>query len=147
MEQLQVTSIEDLKKIGQGQTIQLSPFFPDGEPFIARLKRPNILNLLSKGKIPNKLVHAVDSLIFKGKDDHADKKESSKEEQVKEIAEMSELLTLIAKDALLEPTLQQLQEVGLELTDSQTMEIFKFTQEGVKTLEPFRKDDEGSTDN
>ncbi|MCD3223785.1 esterase [Clostridium botulinum] len=146
MENLKITSIEDLKIIGQGKIIQLPPFFPDGKPFIAKIKNPNLMNLLSKGKIPNTLIHAVDQVMF-GAEDHKDKKVQSKEEQLDQVRQMTELFEIIAQEALLEPTYEDLKNANLELTMQQSLALFQYTQEGVKSLESFRENNESDVSN
>ena len=39
---------------------------------------------------------------------------------------------------MVEPTYDELKEIGLELTDLQLVEIFNFTQNGIKSLISFR---------
>ena len=51
---LKVTNIEDLKKVAQGEVIQL-PQFSQGIPFNAKVKRVSLLNLVRKGVVPHKL--------------------------------------------------------------------------------------------
>ena len=48
---------------------------------------------------------------------------------------------------MVEPTYEQLNEIGLELTDAQLNEIYNFTQAGVQALELFRKKQSNNEDN
>ena len=48
---LVVTPIDDLVKASQGTLIELPPFI-EGQPFVARLKRPSMLALVRAGKSP-----------------------------------------------------------------------------------------------
>ena len=121
-----VTSIEKLKKIAQGQEVELQGW--DEEPFVCVLKRPSLLGLVENGDIPNPLLHAA-YILFNGSDNPKD--------QVN-LKEANDLYRIIAKAAMVSPTYEQLEEIGLELTDMQLLEIYRFTQLGVKSLISFR---------
>ena len=121
-----VTSIEKLKKIAQGQEVELQGW--DEEPFVCVLKRPSFLGLVENGDIPNPLLHAA-YILFNGSNNPKD--------QVN-LKEMNDLYRIIAKAAMVNPTYDQVVEAGLELTDMQLLEIYRFTQLGVKSLISFR---------
>ena len=121
-----VTSIEELKKIAQGQEVELQGW--DEEPFVCVLKRPSLLGLVENGDIPNPLLHAA-YILFNGSNNPKD--------QVN-LKEMNDLYRIIAKAAMVNPTYDQVVEAGLELTDMQLLEIYRFTQLGVKSLISFR---------
>ena len=121
-----VTSIEKLKKIAQGQEVELQGW--DEEPFVCVLKRPSLLGLVENGDIPNPLLHAA-YILFNGSNNPKD--------QVN-LKEANDLYRIIAKAAMVSPTYEQLEEIGLELTDMQLLEIFSFTQIGVQGLISFR---------
>ena len=121
-----VTSIEKLKKLSQGQEVELQGW--DEEPFVCVLKRPSLLGLVENGDIPNPLLHAA-YILFNGSNNPKD--------QVN-LKEANDLYRIIAKAAMVNPTYEQLEEIGLELTDMQLLEIFSFTQIGVQGLISFR---------
>ena len=130
-----VTSIEKLKKIAQGQEVELQGW--DEEPFVCVLKRPSLLGLVENGDIPNPLLHAA-YILFNGSNDPKD--------QVN-LKEANDLYRIIAKAAMVSPTYEQLEEIGLELTDMQLLEIFSFTQIGVQGLISFRAKQEDIKNN
>ena len=126
----QPTSIQDLISYSQGQIVKL-PDFSEGQPFYARLRRPSMLSLMSNGKIPNSLVITANRLFNgKGMDD---RNENS-------MSEVLQLLEVICESAFVEPSYKELKEAGVHLTDQQYMAVFNYTQEGVKALEPFRRE-------
>lgn len=126
----QPTSIQDLISYSQGQIVKL-PDFSEGQPFYARLRRPSMLSLMSNGKIPNSLVITANQLFNgKGMDD---RNENS-------MSEVLQLLEVICESAFVEPSYKELKEAGVHLTDQQYMAVFNYTQEGVKALEPFRRE-------
>ena len=53
------------------------------------------------------------------------------------LGKVSSLLTEVAKASLIEPTLEDINNAGLELTDEQLMAIFNYSQSGVEALKPF----------
>ena len=126
----QPTSIQDLVSYSKGQIVKL-PDFSEGQPFYARLRRPSMLSLMSNGKIPNSLVITANRLFNgKGMDD---RNENS-------MSEVLQLLEVICESAFVEPSYKELKEAGVHLTDQQYMAVFNYTQEGVKALEPFRRE-------
>lgn len=126
----QPTSIQDLISYSQGQIVKL-PDFSEGQPFYARLRRPSMLSLMSNGKIPNSLV-IIANRLFNGKG-MDDRNENS-------MSEVLQLLEVICESAFVEPSYKELKEAGVHLTDQQYMAVFNYTQEGVKALEPFRRE-------
>lgn len=127
---MEVTSINKLKELSKGEIVKLIGF--NEEPFIVRLRRPSLLNMVSNNKIPNELLIAAHTLFFGAKTP----KDSINME------ESNELYRLIAKESLVEPTLEQIEDAGLELTDQQLIEIFHYTQLGVTALKSFRDEQE-----
>ncbi|MDU1322453.1 esterase [Clostridium sporogenes] len=130
---LKVTNIEDLKKVAQGEVIQL-PQFAQGIPFNARVKRVSLLNLVRKGVVPNKLLSAAEELFYG--------KQSSKENV--DLTQMTDVMYIMAENALVEPSIEDLKSVGLELTDEQIVALFNYTQEGVSELDSFREESENT---
>lgn len=124
----EVTSIASLSLYAQGQLVEL-PGFGEGQPFFARLRRPSILGLTKSGKIPNALLSAATEL-FTGEKDKNDPVD---------LSEIVGVVEVICEAAFVEPTYQQIQEVGIQLTDEQLMAVFNYSQRGVKALEPFRE--------
>ncbi|MEN8075741.1 hypothetical protein ABFP60_02200 [Clostridioides difficile] len=124
---MNVTSIEQLKKISKGQVVELLGW--GEESFVCRLKRPSLLGLVASGKIPNPMLNAA-YILFNGPQNSKD---------VISLNEKHELLTIIAKESLVEPKYEQLEEMGLELTDAQLSEIWNYSQAGVNALVSFRK--------
>lgn len=121
-----VTSLKDLKKIAEGQEVELLGW---GEtPFVCKLKRPSMLGLVANGEIPNPLLNAA-YILFNG---------AKTTKDIINMKEQKELLTIMAKAAMVEPTYADLDEIGLELTDTQLLEIYNYTQIGVKALASFR---------
>lgn len=123
MDNLKITNIEDIRKLKDGDVIELPSF--DGsvdKPFVARVRRPSLLTLCANETIPNTLLSKAQA-IYEG-----DKKGS--------IKEFAEVLHTIAKVALVEPAYDDVKDF---LTDEQLTAIFNYTQVGVKALEPFRK--------
>ncbi|MDB1923396.1 esterase [Clostridium tertium] len=134
---MSVTSLENLKKIAKGQEVELLGW--GEEPFVCKLKRPSMLGLVANGEIPNPLLNAA-YILFNG---------AKTTKDVINMKEQKELLTIMAKAAMVEPTYTDLEEIGLELTDTQLLEIYNYTQIGVKALTSFRtkQQDSKNTEN
>lgn len=121
-----VTSLENLKKLSEGQEVELPGW--DDEPFICKLKRPSLLGLVEGGQIPNPLLNAA-YILFNG---------AKTQKDVLNLKDQKEILDIVARAAMVEPTYQQLKDIGLELTDLQLLDIYNFTQLGVRSLISFR---------
>lgn len=130
--QLTITTIEELKKAASGEIVEL-PSFSQNCPFVARVKRPSLLALVKAGKIPNALLVRTNELFT---NDGA----GFDPENKSLMSEMYEVLVLIAGETLVEPSLDDIQNAGIELTDEQLMFLFNYSQQGVKALESFRSE-------
>jgi len=128
---LKVTSLIDLQGYKEGKVVQL-PDFAEGQPLIARVRRPSMLVLAKSGKIPNSLMSAASELFTKGGSD-------MDIDNPKLLSDMYDVCHLIAESTLIEPTLADIEGVGLTLTDDQLMAIFNYSQVGVQALDSFRQ--------
>ncbi len=124
-----ITSIEELNSYKNGEIVQL-PDFAEGQPFYARLRRPSLLILAKKGKIPNALLTTATEL-FTGKSNNKINTETLKN--------MFDVIDVICEASFIEPTYQQLKDNNIELTDDQMTFIFNYAQSGTKALESFRQ--------
>ena len=127
------TTLEELKKYTQGELVEL-PEFAEGQPFVARLRRPSLLNLVKTGKIPNTLLNTANKLFY-GKGDSDEESDVDNDS----LRKVFELFDIICEASFVEPTYKQIKESGISLSDDQFMFIFNYSQQGVKALEPFRK--------
>lgn len=125
----QVTSLEQLKQYANGNIVRL-PDFAEGQPFVAKLKRPSILGMAKQGKIPNSLLVKTNELFVQS--GSLDTEENSM------MQEIYDVIDLIANETFVEPTYDEIKSTGIELTDEQMMFIFNYSQQGVKALESFR---------
>lgn len=131
-EYMQVTTLSDLQSYAQGTVVRF-PDFADGQPFVARVRRPSMLALAKQGKIPNALLTAAGDLFAKG-----GKGLDADDENM--LSNMCNIMEVIATSALLQPTMEEIKSVGLELSDDQLMAIFNYTQTGVESLKSFRQE-------
>ena len=127
-----ITSISDLQNYAMGTVIRF-PDFAEGQPFVARVKRPSMLALAKAGRIPNTLLNAAGDLFTKG----GGGMDSDNENMLKD---MYDIVSIICESALIQPSLADIKNAGLELSDNQMMAIFNYTQTGVKGLESFREE-------
>lgn len=122
---MEITSMDAIRAAAGEQIVEL-PGFGDGQPFCAKLRRLSLLSLAKAGKIPNELMTAVSELYTNGKISNPNLKTTG------------ETMLFIAEQCLVEPTVQQLQDAGVELTDMQLTAIYMYSREGVAGLRPFR---------
>lgn len=131
-EPMQVTTIADLQSYANGAVIRL-PDFAEGQPFVARVRRPSMLVLAKSGKIPNNLLSAAGELFSKGGNGLDTDSENM-------LGDMYSICYVICEASLISPSIHDIERAGLELSDEQLMAIFNYAQAGVKALEPFRKE-------
>lgn len=133
-ETMTITSLSDLQSYSKG-TIVRFPDFAEGQPFVARVKRPSMLMLAKMGKIPNALLNSATQLFTKG-GSGMDTKNG------KTLSDIYDICEVIAKASLVQPTYDEIIDSGMTLSDDQVMAIFNYTQSGVKALENFRSEQE-----
>lgn len=139
MENIKVTSIDQLKLMSDGEIVKLPPFI-QGQDFYAKLRRPSMLKLVQSGQIPNSLLRTANMLFSGGVNEELDRDDEF-------MKDLFDLIDVLAGAVFVEPSWSELKQAEIELTDEQYMFIFNYTQEGVKQLEPFREDEEvASTD-
>ena len=131
---LKVTSISKLKEYAMGELVELPPF-SESQPFIARVKRPSMMNLVRYGKIPNSLLSKANDLFMTG----GQRTPINDEAMLKDLFA---IIDVIAEDFFIEPSYQDIKDAEIELTDEQMMFIFNYSQKGVKALESFRPESE-----
>lgn len=129
---MHITTITDLQSYAAGTVVRF-PDFGDGQPFVARIRRPSMLVLAKQGKIPNSLLTTAGELFSKG----GGAMDADNENM---LGNMYNIMDIIATAALVQPTMEEIKSVGLELSDDQMMAIFNYTQTGVKALESFRQE-------
>lgn len=135
-ENVNVTTIEELKEYARGMKVELPPFVKgEGNRFVARLKRPSAATLLSGG-VPNGLMHCALQLF--SPEDFEDEKKKLDNELLEDIQDSHDVLCYVAEKALVEPTYKEITELGIELTDEQLTAIYTFVMTGVNDLKFFR---------
>ena len=132
--ELKVTPLADLIKYKNGQIVELPPF-AEGQPFIARLRRPSLMGLVKSGRIPNSLMKQATALFAKGG-------QSLNGMNANTLSDMLDIMDIIVEEAMIEPKYSELKENGISLSDDQIMSIFTYTQQGVDYLKQFRTERE-----
>lgn len=129
---MHITTVSDLQSYAAGSIIRF-PDFGDGQPFVARVRRPSMLVLAKQGKIPNSLLTTASELFAKG----GGGLDSDNENM---LGDMYNIMDIIATAALIQPSMDEIKSAGIELSDDQMMAIFNYTQAGIKALESFRQE-------
>lgn len=120
---LEVTTLADLKKIREGDLVELPPF-TDGTPFVAKLRRPSLIHMAKLGQIPNPLLPALDDLLDVGR-------ETGKSG----FMERLDLLMVVAKASMEEPVFE---DVEPYIDPLQLLALWAYVTSGVEALVPFR---------
>ena len=124
MEEKKVISAKDISQLKDknGEVIDL-PDFDENTPFVARVKRPSLMELCLNETIPNVLLAEAQQL-FEG-----DLKKGN-------LIKYHDIMRKVAEVALVEPKYSAVKDM---LTDEQLVIIFDYTQKGVVALLPFRQ--------
>ena len=130
--EMNITSLMDLHSYANGNIVRF-PDFGEGQPFVARVRRPSMLVLAKQGKIPNSLLSTAGELFMKGSSGLDSDNQNM-------LSDMYDIMDTIATATLIEPTMEQIRSCGLELSDDQLSAIFNYAQSGVKALESFRSE-------
>ena len=130
---MQVTSLEQLQAIKQTEIIEL-PSFEDGTKLNVEVKKPNMMQLIAAGKIPNTLLNSAMEM-FNGK---AGEKMQKAADNAGDLKDLVGMMNVIAEASLVNPTYKQIKGLGIDLTDNQLMGLLMYSQGGLKALENFR---------
>ena len=130
---MNITSLDQLQAIKQTEVIEL-PAFEDGTPLNVEVKKPNMMQLIAAGKIPNTLLSSAMEL-FNGR---AGEKMQKAADNAGDLKDLVGLMNVIAEASLIKPTYKEIKKIGVELTDNQLMGLLMYSQGGIKALENFR---------
>lgn len=137
---MQVTSLEQLKNIKVTDVVNLG-CFEDGTELIAEVKKPNLMQLMVEGKVPNVLMSTAMGMFKNGSGELVEKAI----EDVDSLKDLVGMMEVFAEASLINPTYAQIKDVGLHLTENQLIGILQFAQGGVKALEGFRMQSKDNT--
>ena len=129
---MNITSFADLQSYASGTVVRF-PDFAEGQPFVARVRRPSMLVLAKQGKIPNSLLTAAGELFTKSGGGMDTDNENM-------LSDIYDICRIICSASLIQPTMEEIEGAGVELSDDQLMAVFNYTQTGIKALESFRKE-------
>jgi hypothetical protein len=130
---MEITTLDRLKAVKQTEVIEL-PAFIDGTPFVAEVKKPNMMQLMTSGKIPNQLMTSA-MTMFNGKTNQLTNKVN--ENDIGSLKELVGLLDILTEYCLVNPSLKDIKEIGIELTQEQMMGVLMYTQGGIESLKSF----------
>lgn len=130
------TTIAQLVALKGGEVVELPGFVSD-QPFYCRLSQPSIMFLAKTGQIPNQLLARAGDLFNRGGS-------SLDSDDVNMLSQMYDIMHVICQAAMIEPTLSEIEDAGLQLTDAQMTAVFNYTQRGINKLTQFRDDSSDS---
>ena len=120
-----VTTIDQLKAAMEPELVELPGFVP-GTSITFRLRRASLRVMLKTGRVPNPLLAAARSMY-----------EGTPNSKVP-VEESIKTMELVAASAMVEPTMEQITDAGIELTEEQLGLIFAYSQKGISALNAFR---------
>nr|DAG38786.1 MAG TPA: hypothetical protein [Caudoviricetes sp.] len=135
MENNKVTTFEELTKYSSGVVMELTPF-SESQPFVARLKRPDLIDIVTT-EFPNELLGVAYELF---NSDEQEQENKNPEKVFKASAERKKVLEIIAKATLVEPSFEEIEKAGMKLTFVQLLEIYEYVNRGVENLKFFREE-------
>ena len=135
MENNKVTTFEELTKYSSGVVMELTPF-SESQPFVARLKRPDLIDIVTT-EFPNELLGVAYELFNSGEQEQENKNPGK---VFKASAERKKVLEIIAKATLVEPSFEEIEKAGMKLTFVQLLEIYEYVNRGVENLKFFREE-------
>lgn len=134
-----ITTIDELRMMAQGEVVKF-PSYQSGQDIYVRMKRPSLLKLIEKGKIPNALLTAANTLFAGDVGQGLEQDEGM-------LKEILSVIDILAEASFVEPSWKDIIEAGIELTDEQYMFIFNYTQKGVNALTPIGEKPTDPSDN
>ena len=133
---MQVTSLEELKQIAKkvnGEVIEI-PGFDDMSVLNVKVKRVSLTDLVQCDVLPNILLLEVQKILDKKQKGH-EMKGKEYERAVKNLEHFTEI---VYKQALIEPSVDDFESVGLELNKVQKSMISAYAIGDTSRLERFR---------
>ena len=140
---MQVTSIDQLKKIKRTEVILVGAF-EDGTELVAEVKKPDMMALMASGKVPNALLKPA-MQVFNGKTKEITDKVG--ENDLDALKDMVGLLDVFAKETLVNPSYKDIQDCGIDLTMEMKLNLMAYAQGGVQALESFRTEQINNANN
>lgn len=139
MSEIYVTTLEELKKVGEGMVVQL-PNFPNGTPLVVKIRYPSLLEMMqSDGSIPNPLMGSVLEIAPKEVKSQLSASDSAHTVPTKEqVTASMELIRSLCKKCLVSPTYTEIEELAGGMTDVQVMSLYKRIQGCFEGLGSFR---------
>lgn len=126
MTEQKITTVASLKKLAQKTEVVILNGWDENTPFVCRLRRSGLRQMITAGKIPNPLMAAAQRL-YEGQASRASAS----------IKDMLKVMDIVVDNALVDPKPEELREAGIELTEEQYSAIFTYAQRGIKAVEPF----------
>ncbi len=129
---MEVTSLEEMR--AQALSVVAIPGWDDRQEIYVRLKRVSLITLIENDVLPNELLSLATKAATAGKE-YNPVTGSSPEE----FKNFGKLLKIIAQQALVEPTYEEIVENVNQFTDEQLTSIYVYCVGGLRKLESFRQ--------
>ena len=133
---MQVTSLEELKQIAKkvnGEVIEI-PGFDDMSVLNVKVNRVSLTDLVQCDVLPNILLLEVQKILDKKQKGH----EMKGKEYERAVINLEQFTEIVYKQALIEPSVDDFESVGLELNKVQKSMISEYAIGDTSRLERFR---------
>lgn len=142
-------TLAEIKKKSEGELIEI-PDWNGRDTIWVRVRSVDVTaHLLEAGSLPNEVKMAVDEAFDSGAQSEEDLKrirsklsEGSEQNQQDRLRKMLPMLNAIAKEALIEPTYDEVNEV-YPLNIQQKLAIFEYSTKGIDSMASFREEQSG----
>lgn len=124
-----ITSMQEIIAQAQPEEVTISGFH-SGTELTVELRTPSLYALLAENALPNPLLPVVRKLFRDG---------PKPQDVADPDAEFANALRTIARETLVKPSLAELNENGVQLTDCQLLEICIYATRGPASLAIFRE--------
>lgn len=134
MSELKITNVNEIKEYFEGEIVELAPF-ENGKPFVARVRVPSLVEIYRLGKIPNTLIVEVKKYF-----DTLEKDENNNVAinfADKRARNLMNLALKMADVVLIEPSMKELREAKIRLSDMQLLSIYNYVDKKVSEMIPF----------
>lgn len=127
-----------IDKFKEGSTTIKIPGFDGLEDIEIKVKRPQLMSMMTQGKIPNRLL-GVAALATNGKNF-----EYKSEDEIEKAKELAEWVSFYCEICMVNPSYEEAKD---SITDDQALSIYAWAVAPIGVLRSFRNKEEDDTNN
>ena len=124
-----ITSIEDIRGVAAPEIVELSGWTSE-DVFVCKLRKTGIFEMQMKGDIPDPVLKIIQKMLSKV---------TYEKKAYPEFGQQTaQAFYYVARSCLADPTLEDLEDADVHLTDMQLTEIFAYRVGGFPMLRKYR---------